>query len=70
MGPRLAALLAEDTENSTSQTRRELEDVTYTPCVSTGTLTIEAALAVAEQRLAAALTDPQTTATGAVQLTA
>lgn len=45
-------------EEGTFETRRKLEDVTYTLCVSTGTQTVEAALAVAERQLAAALAGP------------
>ncbi|MFC9617422.1 DUF5133 domain-containing protein [Streptomyces sp. NPDC056938] len=53
-------------------TRRELDDVTYTLCVSTGTLTIETALTAAQLQLATGLTDPaptRGTAAGDVQLT-
>ena len=42
-------------EQDNSETRRRLEDIVYTLCVSTGTRVIEDALAVAEQQLAAAL---------------
>ncbi|MFF2523266.1 DUF5133 domain-containing protein [Streptomyces liangshanensis] len=45
------------TGQDTLETRRRLEDVTYTLCVSTGTRTIEDALRVAEEQLAEAL-DP------------
>jgi precorrin-2 methylase len=38
-------------EQNSFETRRELEDVTYTLCVSTGTQTVEAALAVAGRQL-------------------
>jgi hypothetical protein len=37
-----------------AETLRGLDDVTYTLCVSTGTRVIDAALAVARERLAAA----------------
>ncbi|MFE2738235.1 DUF5133 domain-containing protein [Streptomyces sp. NPDC056721] len=53
-------------------TRRELDDVTCTLCVSTGTLTIETALTAAQLQLATGLTDPaptRGTAAGDVQLT-
>ncbi|MFD3481383.1 DUF5133 domain-containing protein [Streptomyces sp. NPDC058695] len=66
-------LLAQETENGTVPTRRDLDDVTYTLCVSTGTLTIKGALAAAQQQLDAALTDPPPThgaATGGIMLTA
>ncbi|WP_327298990.1 MULTISPECIES: DUF5133 domain-containing protein [unclassified Streptomyces] len=56
-----------------AETRRQLEDITYTLCVSTGTLTAEAALTAAQQQLTAALADPTTPHNGAagdVQLTA
>ncbi|MFD3481066.1 DUF5133 domain-containing protein [Streptomyces sp. NPDC058695] len=39
----------------------EKDDVTYILCVSTGTLTIEAAPTVAHQQLAASLTEPPPT---------
>ncbi|MFF3754720.1 DUF5133 domain-containing protein [Streptomyces sp. NPDC002018] len=42
-------------EQGSPETRRRLEDVTYTLCVSTGTRTIEDALAVARTQLADAL---------------
>lgn len=41
-------------EQDTPETRRRLEDVTYTLCVSTGTRTAEAALTAARAQLAAA----------------
>ncbi|MFE7358602.1 DUF5133 domain-containing protein [Streptomyces sp. NPDC057543] len=66
-------LLARETESGTAQIRRELDDVTYTLCVSTGTLTIAAALTAAQEQLATALADPPTTggtAAGNVQPTA
>ncbi|WP_341483519.1 DUF5133 domain-containing protein [Streptomyces longhuiensis] len=66
-------LLALETENGTVPLRRELDDVTYTLCVSTGTLTIKAALTAAQQQLDAHLTDPaptQRAAPGGIQLTA
>lgn len=44
-------------EQGTFETRRRLEDVTYTLCVSTGTQTVDAALAVAERQLTAALVE-------------
>ncbi|WP_324604313.1 DUF5133 domain-containing protein [Streptomyces sp. NRRL F-5126] len=40
---------------SSEQTRRRLEDVAYTLCVATGTLTIEAALRAARSRLSVAV---------------
>ncbi|MGI5404502.1 DUF5133 domain-containing protein [Streptomyces sp. CA-135486] len=60
-------------EQSSPEIRRQLEDVTYTLCVSTGTCTAEEALTVAEQQLAAALTNPPATlrpAPGDEELTA
>ncbi|WP_327238143.1 DUF5133 domain-containing protein [Streptomyces sp. NBC_01317] len=48
------------TAKDSLENRRRLEDVTYTLCVSTGTRTIEDALRVAEEQLAAAL-DPAET---------
>ncbi|MFD4029149.1 DUF5133 domain-containing protein [Streptomyces sp. NPDC058637] len=63
---RYETLLAQDTGQCSAGIRRELEDVTYTLCVSTGTLTAEAALAKARQQLAAALADQPV---GDVQLT-
>ncbi|WP_405783192.1 DUF5133 domain-containing protein [Streptomyces sp. NBC_00859] len=48
-------VLALHTGQGTCATRRQLEDATYTLCVSTGTRTAEAALIVAEEQLAAAL---------------
>lgn len=60
-------------EQGSSEIRRQLEDVTYTLCVSTGTCTVEEALAVAEQQLAAALASPPATAVpapGDTELTA
>lgn len=58
---RYEALQLLHTERDSFETRRRLEDVTYTLCVSTGTQTIEAALATAEEQLAAALdvTEPE-----------
>ncbi|MDT0428872.1 DUF5133 domain-containing protein [Streptomyces sp. DSM 41770] len=51
-------LLAQDSAQGSQETRCQLEDVTYTLCVSTGTRTADEALAVAEQQLTAALRDP------------
>ncbi|MGW6742647.1 DUF5133 domain-containing protein [Streptomyces sp. NPDC055025] len=42
-------------EQGSSGTRRRLEDITYTLCVSTGTRTPAEALAAAEQRLNSSL---------------
>ncbi|MDX3771901.1 MULTISPECIES: DUF5133 domain-containing protein [unclassified Streptomyces] len=47
-------------EQGLFETRRRLEDITYTLCVSTGTQTPAAALTVAEQQLNAALTEVAT----------
>lgn len=47
-------------EQGSFETRRRLEDITYTLCVSTGTHTPTAALAVAEQQLDSALTEVAT----------
>ncbi|MEW1929439.1 MULTISPECIES: DUF5133 domain-containing protein [unclassified Streptomyces] len=44
-------------EQGTQETRRQLEDVTYTLCVSTGTHTAEAALIAAEEQLITAFRD-------------
>ncbi|GAA3732263.1 DUF5133 domain-containing protein [Streptomyces tremellae] len=52
-------------EKGTAESRRRLEDVTYTLCVSTGTRTPEEALVVADRRLAqerAEAADPAATA--------
>ncbi|MFJ4918628.1 DUF5133 domain-containing protein [Streptomyces sp. NPDC088725] len=60
-------------ERGSFETRRRLDDVAYTLCVSTGTQTVEAALATAEQQLTAALADPMPLRTEAdpdVRLTA
>lgn len=46
-------------EQESFETRRQLEDVTYTLCVSTGTYTADAALNAAEEQLT--LTDPAAT---------
>jgi len=67
------ALQVLHSEQGSFETRRRLEDVTYTLCVSTGTQTIEAALVVAERQLSAALADPAATVSptdSAVELTA
>jgi hypothetical protein len=48
---RLTALQAEGAD---AETRRRIEDVSYTLCVSTGTRTIDAALAAATEQLAPA----------------
>ncbi|MEV0037471.1 DUF5133 domain-containing protein [Streptomyces sp. NPDC050804] len=45
-------------EVGSSGTRRRLEDITYTLCVSTGTRTPTEALAAAEQRLNSSLPSP------------
>jgi hypothetical protein len=42
-----------------AETRRQLEDVTYTLCVATGTRQLDAALYVARQQLADAMTREQ-----------
>ena len=42
-------------EQDSSETRRRLEDITYTLCVSTGTRVVEDALAIADEQLAAVL---------------
>lgn len=47
-------------EQGSFETRRRLEDITYTLCVSTGTHTPAAALAAAEQQLNSALTEMAT----------
>ncbi|WP_329157308.1 DUF5133 domain-containing protein [Streptomyces sp. NBC_01717] len=47
-------------EQGSVETRRRLEDITYTLCVSTGTHTPAAALTVAEQQLNSALTEVAT----------
>ncbi|MER5687493.1 DUF5133 domain-containing protein [Streptomyces sp. NPDC002205] len=47
-------------EQGSFETRRQLEDVTCTLCVSTGAHTPTAALAVAEQQLNFALTEVAT----------
>jgi hypothetical protein len=52
---RYEELQAGRTGQDSLETRRRLEDVTYTLCVSTGTRTIEAALRAAEEQLTAAL---------------
>ncbi|MEW2548464.1 DUF5133 domain-containing protein [Streptomyces sp. NPDC047002] len=44
-------------EKGTAESRRRLEDVTYTLCVSTGTRTPEEALVVAHRRLAQELAE-------------
>ncbi|WP_050776834.1 DUF5133 domain-containing protein [Streptomyces sp. SPB074] len=51
----LSAVQEPDTE-----TLRDLDDVTYTLCVSTGTRTIDAALGVAQERLARAAAEERT----------
>ncbi|MET8555398.1 DUF5133 domain-containing protein [Streptomyces sp. NPDC004959] len=43
-----------------AETLRDLDDVTYTLCVSTGTRTIDAALGVARERLARAAVEERT----------
>ncbi|WP_234433373.1 DUF5133 domain-containing protein [Streptomyces sp. NRRL WC-3549] len=48
-------LLAQDSAQGSHETRRQLEDLTYTLCVSTGTRTADQALAAAEEQLTAAL---------------
>ncbi|MEV6653457.1 DUF5133 domain-containing protein [Streptomyces sp. NPDC051219] len=53
---RYKALRKLHAEQRTAESRRELEDVTYTLCVSTGTRTAEAALAAAEAQLDVQLT--------------
>ncbi|KAA6223902.1 DUF5133 domain-containing protein [Streptomyces albofaciens JCM 4342] len=49
---RYETLRAHHAEQGTDASRRRLEDVTYTLCVSTGTRRPEDALAVARQQLA------------------
>lgn len=61
------ALRSLRTEEESIEARRQLEDVTYTLCVSTGTRTAEAALIVAEQQLATALADAPASVPGGVQ---
>ncbi|NUQ95084.1 MAG: DUF5133 domain-containing protein [Streptomyces sp.] len=46
-------------DGSEAETRRQLEDVTYTLCVATGTRQLDAALCVARQQLADAMTRQQ-----------
>lgn len=48
-------LLTQDSAQGSPEARCQLEDVTYTLCVSTGTRTADEALAVAEEQLTAAL---------------
>ncbi|MFE9250491.1 DUF5133 domain-containing protein [Streptomyces sp. NPDC007088] len=55
---RYASLAGQD--RPTAETRRQLDDVTYTLCVSTGTRTIDAALAVARARVAEAAPQERT----------
>jgi hypothetical protein len=50
---RYEALQVLRSERDSFETRRRLEDITYTLCVSTGTRAVEDALAVAERQLAA-----------------
>ncbi|MEC4015477.1 DUF5133 domain-containing protein [Streptomyces sp. H27-D2] len=60
-------------EQRSLETRRRLEDITYTLCVLTGTRTIEAALTAAERQLTAALASEApaaTRTTSHIQLTA
>ncbi|WP_324607971.1 DUF5133 domain-containing protein [Streptomyces rimosus] len=51
---RYETLRTHHAEQGTDASRRQLEDVTYTLCVSTGTRRPEDALAVARQQLATA----------------
>ncbi|MGW0033875.1 DUF5133 domain-containing protein [Streptomyces sp. NPDC003314] len=46
-----ATLRALYAENGSAEVRRQLEDVTYTLCVSTGTRDIDAALATSRSQL-------------------
>lgn len=55
---RYTSLRSLATEQRTAESRRRLDDVTYTLCVSTGTRSIEAALAVAQARLAESTPQP------------
>jgi len=48
---------ARESERSSYETRRQLADLSYTLCVSTGTRTVEAALAFAARQLDADLAE-------------
>jgi hypothetical protein len=48
---------ARESERSSYETRGQLEDLSYTLCVSTGTRTVEAALAFAARQLEADLAE-------------
>ncbi|MFG2396030.1 DUF5133 domain-containing protein [Streptomyces lydicus] len=50
-------LRAQNPERSSTETRRRAEDLSYTLCVSTGTRTVEAALAFAAEQLQADLAE-------------
>lgn len=50
-------LRAQGSDRSSSETRRRTEDLAYTLCVSTGTRTVEAALAFAAEQLEADLAE-------------
>lgn len=58
------ALQIRHADEGSIETLRRLEDVTYTLCVSTGTQTVEAALAVAEEQLTNALAETVPVAPG------
>jgi hypothetical protein len=51
---RYEALMAMGAAGSLHQHQRELDDVSYTLCVSTGTRSVEHALALARERIIAA----------------
>jgi hypothetical protein len=51
---RYEALLTTGAAASRQQRQRELDDVSYTLCVSTGTRSVEHALALARERITAA----------------
>lgn len=51
---RYEALLAGRTAATRQERQRELDDVSYTLCVSTGTRSVEEALALARERITAA----------------
>ncbi|WP_051797507.1 DUF5133 domain-containing protein [Streptomyces sp. NRRL S-337] len=50
-------LRAQGSDRSSPETRRRTEDLAYTLCVSTGTRTVEAALAFAAEQLEADLAE-------------
>lgn len=51
---RYETLLSKGATSSRPQHQRELDDVSYTLCVSTGTRSVEHALALARERITAA----------------